>query len=368
MIWSAKMPVAIEHHEREDTAMRLKAKDIAAALGISPATVSLVLNNKPGVKPATRKRVQNYILIEEEKNNSRLRAEYNESKGTVLMLNYIKHGIILKQRENRRDPLLFDDFEYICNKAGYRFDYQEFYEKAGNLEKLLDKCRRSDVKGIYMMAAEMNYSDIYPFGQLKIPVVVGDNLFYEQGMDSFLIDNKEGICRAVDYLVDKGHSYISYLAEKVDIFNFTERREAFVEEMEKRHCGDGSSRIIRLGNQIDEVYEAMNRYLDGGIRKTTAFVLESSVISLGVSKALLERNIRVPREISLIGFDALPKLSIPGINLTLIKGTHTMRHKAAMSHLIRHIEDEEGEMVRVYYKTRLLEGESVFDKNKYIYK
>jgi len=92
------------------------------------------------------------------------------------------------------------------------------------------------------------------------------------------------------------------------------------------------------------------------------------VVSLGVSKALLERNIRVPRDISLIGFDALPNLSIPGINLTLIKGTHTMRHKAAMSHLIRHIENEEGEMVRVYYKTRLLEGESVFDKNKYIYK
>ncbi len=348
--------------------MRLKAKDIAAALGISPATVSLVLNNKPGVKSTTRKRVQNYILMEEEKNNCKLMVEYKESKGTVLMLNYIKHGIILKQRESRRDPLLFDDFEHICNKAGYRFDYQVFYEKSGNLEKLLDKYKKSDVKGIYMMAAEMNYSDIYPFGQLKIPMVVGDNLFYEQGMDSFLIDNREGICRAVDYLVDKGHSHITYLAEKVDIFNFTERREAFVEEMEKRHCSTGSSRIIRLGNQIDEVYESMNQYLNEGLRKTTAFVLESSVISLGVSKALLERNIRVPKEISLIGFDALPKLSIPGINLTLIKGTHTMRHKAAMSHLIRHIQNEEGEMVRVYYKTRLLEGESVIDKTKYIYK
>ena len=125
--------------------MRLKAKDVAAALGISPATVSLALNNKPGVKPSTRKRIQNYILMEEEKNNSRLRAEYTESKGTVLMLNYIKHGIILKQRENKRNPLLFDDFEYICNKAGYRFDYQGFYEKTGSLEKLLDKCRNGSI-------------------------------------------------------------------------------------------------------------------------------------------------------------------------------------------------------------------------------
>lgn len=53
--------------------------------------------------------------------------------------------------------------------------------------------------------------------------------------------------------------------------------------------------------------------------------------------------------------------------LTLIKGTHTRRHLAAIKHLIRRIEDVETEIVRTYYKTRLLEGDSVFDKTKFIY-
>lgn len=52
------------------------------------------------------------------------------------------------------------------------------------------------------MAAEMSKADIYPFLELKIPIVTGDNLFYEEGIDSFLIDNREGIRRGVDYLVD----------------------------------------------------------------------------------------------------------------------------------------------------------------------
>lgn len=347
--------------------MRIKSKDIAAALGISPATVSLVLNDRPGVNPVTRRRVQKYLEQLEKRNSSKIRAESSESRGTVLMLNYMKHGIILKQRKKLSLPLLFDEFEYISNRAGYRFDYQEFYERTGSLEEFLLKCKKSDVKGIYILAAEMKQSDIYPFQQLKIPIVVGDNLFYEQGMDSFLIDNQEGIRRAVDYLVDKGHSHIVYLAENVDIFNFIERRDAFVQEMAKRQCGDSSNRILRLGDTIEEVYESMNHYLDGGLHKITAYVLESSVISLGVSKALLERTIKVPREVSLIGFDALPELSIPGLNLTLIKGTHTKRHTAAIKHLIRHMEEKEDEMVRVYYRTRLLEGDSVFDKTRYIY-
>ncbi len=217
------------------------------------------------------------------------------------------------------------------------------------------------------MAAEMIQSDIYPFLKLNIPIVIGDNLFYELGADSYLVDNREGIRRGVDYLVDKGHSHIVYLAQSVDIFNFSERRKAFIEEMEIRQCGDGTNRMLRLGDTVQTVYEAMNQYLDRGLIKTTAFVLESSVITLGATKAILERNIKIPRELSLIGFDSLPMQSIPGLNLTLIKGTHTKRHLAGMKHLIRRLTELEDETIRVYYRTRLIEGDSVFDKKKYIY-
>lgn len=350
--------------------MRIKSKDIAAVLGISPATVSLVLNDKPGVNPETRRKVQEYLEQLSMRNTYKLRAESAENKGTLLMLNYIKHGIILKRKGNHKSSKLFDNLELLVNQAGFRFHYWEFDDKSGNMKNFLQKCKENQVKGIYILAAEMNSSDIYPFQQLKIPIVVGDNLFYEQGFDSFLIDNEEGIQRGVDYLVDKGHSHIIYLAETINIFNFEKRREAFVQEMARRQCGDNSNRILYLGSTVEEVYESMNHYLSEGLRKTSAYVLESSVISLGVIKALFERNMKVPKDVSLVGFDALPELSIPGLNLTLIKGTHTKRHTAAVKHLIRHMEEKEeaDEIVRVYYRTRLLEGDSVFDKAKYIYK
>lgn len=235
------------------------------------------------------------------------------------------------------------------------------------MENLIAECREKDVKGIYIMAAEMGKSDIYPFLELQIPIVTGDNLFYEEGINSFLIDNREGIRRGVDYLIDKGHSRIVYLAEDIDIFNFLERREAFVLEMAKRECGDASNRIRHLGSNVEEAAFSMGKYLDEGMRGVTAFILESSVISMGVIKALLERNVRIPRDISLLGFDAVAPVELPGFELTLIKGTHTKRHIAAVKHLLRYMEDENEEIMRVYYKTRFSEGETVFDKTKYIY-
>lgn len=355
--------------------MRIKAKEIAKELGISEATVSLAINDRPGVKAETKKRVLDYIRKkEEEARIEDLNQKPTSDRGTVLMLNYIKSGDIMEHsdryhRSTVAEPSPLDrKLAETVAKEGYRFQHWIFREKMQSLDKLFSECREFQVKGIYILAAEMRREDIYPFQRLKIPIVTGDNLFYAEGIDSYLIDNREGIARCVNYLVDKGHSHIVYLAESIDIFNFVERREAFILEMAKRELGDASNRIRYLGKNVEEVCESMRQYLDRGLKSTTAFVLESSVISLGVCKALMERQMRIPRDISLIGFDALPPYSLPGIELTIIKGTHTKRHLARVEHLLRHMKDENEEIVKVYYRTRLLEGNSVFDKTKYIYR
>lgn len=349
--------------------MRIRSKDIANALGLSESTVSLVLNNKPGVKAQTRKKVSRYLEELEQKQHLQPKAESPKNKGTLLMLYYIKHGIIMKRDSSHSNAHFYDSIQSLCNISGYHFLYEEFHEKTMNLEAAFLRWKQHNVKGIYIMAAEMNRSDAYSFTKLNIPIVVGDNLFYDLGMDSFLIDNIEGIRRGVDYLVDRGHSHIVYMAENTEIFNFKERRKAFVTEMQRKECGNSQKRICHLGNSLEEICQNTHNYLDKYNKKTSAMVLESSLVSLGVSKALLERNMHVPKDMSLVGFDSLPELSLLGIDLTLIKGTHTKRHLAAFRHLIEHLvhENEEDEMIRVYYRTRIIEGNSVFDKTKYIY-
>ena len=345
--------------------MRIKAKGIAKELGLSEATVSLALNDRPGVNENTKKRILECVREKQEKLQENFEIQKKIVHGKVMMLNYIKNGIIMK-RSQEQNPII-EKIRETVKREGYTFEYRLFQEQFEEIGNLISECREKDVKGIYIMAAEMGKSDIYPFLELQIPIVTGDNLFYEEGINSFLIDNREGIRRGVDYLVDKGHSRIVYLAEDIDIFNFLERREAFVLEMAKRECGDVSNRIRHLGSNVEEVAFSMGKYLDEGMRGVTALILESSVISMGVIKALLERNVRIPKDISLIGFDAVAPVELPGFELTLIKETHTKRHLAAVKHLMQYMKDENEEIMRVYYRTRLFEGQTVFDKSKYMY-
>lgn len=347
--------------------MRIKSKDIAKELGLSTATVSLAINGKPGVNKETREKIEQYIKEKQLEEYGTMIPREKEKEGIVVMLHYRKHGIIMDRGKVSVEPVLLE-MERVVNQAGYRLAITHYHENYNNLNQIIQEWKAQKIRALYIMGAEMNEGDIYPFVRMGIPIVVGDQNFYEQGIDSYMVDNWEGISRAVDYLVDKGHSYIVYLAENVDIFNFVERREAFVSEMAKRECGDARNRIVHLGNTVDEVYEEILKYMERDKHLTTAFVLESSVISLGVTKALMESRRKIPREISLIGFDSLPEESLLGLELTLIKGTHTRRHLAAIKHLLAHIEDGETEIVRIYYKTRLLEGNTVFDKTKYIYK
>ena len=345
--------------------MRIKAKGIAKELGLSEATVSLALNDRPGVNENTKKRILECVREKQEKLQENFEIQKKIVHGKVMMLNYIKNGIIMK-RSQEQNPII-EKIRETVKREGDTFEYRLFQEQFEEIGNLISECREKDVKGIYIMAAEMGKSDIYPFLELQIPIVAGDNLFYEEGINSFLIDNREGIRRGVDYLVDKGHSRIVYLAEDIDIFNFLERREAFVLEMAKRECGDVSNRIRHLGSNVEEVAFSMGKYLDEGMRGVTALILESSVISMGVIKALLERNVRIPKDISLIGFDAVAPVELPGFELTLIKETHTKRHLAAVKHLMQYMKDENEEIMRVYYRTRLFEGQTVFDKSKYMY-
>lgn len=347
--------------------MKIKSKDIAEALNLSTATVSLALNNKKGVNEETRRRVLELLKHKQKEEYEKTLLEQEYRKGMIVMLNYFKHGIIMNRRKGNDAFSLLNEMELQACKYGYEFVYEDYYEKTSNLDQKMNQWKEKNMRGLYIMGVEMTHSDIYKFSQYGVPIVVGDNNFFNEGIDSFLIDNKEGICRGVDYLVDKGHSRIVYLAENIHIFNFAERREAFLYEMQKRECGDANQHILNLGSNEEEVYKNMVEYLKSGRCKATAFVLESSVVSIGAIKALLELSVRIPKDISLIGFDAIPPDSLLAFQLTLIKGTHTRRHLAAIKHLIRRIEDSETEIVRTYYKTRLLEGDSVFDKTRFIY-
>ena len=70
--------------------MRIKAKEIAQELGLSEATVSLALNNRPGVNANTKKRILECVRAKQEKELKNFETQENSIQGEVMMLNYVK--------------------------------------------------------------------------------------------------------------------------------------------------------------------------------------------------------------------------------------------------------------------------------------
>ena len=108
--------------------MRLKAKEIAKELGVSPATVSLALNDRPGINQETKQRILDYIQEREEEIRQEKEQEHQGSKGSILMLNYVKNGIIMNQkiRQSNNQPTFNGEIEKQVKKAGYQFCFEVF--------------------------------------------------------------------------------------------------------------------------------------------------------------------------------------------------------------------------------------------------
>ena len=142
--------------------MRLKAKEIAKELGVSEATVSLALNDRPGINKETKRRILTYIREREEEIRQKEEQKQQESKGGILMLNYVKNGIIMNQkiRQTNRQQLFNTEIEKLVKKAGYQFYFRIFQEQIQEVDEILKECKKLDIRGIYIMAAEMNKVDI----------------------------------------------------------------------------------------------------------------------------------------------------------------------------------------------------------------
>ncbi len=111
--------------------MRLKSKDIAAALGISPATVSMALNGRQGVNDKTKQKILEYVKQQTDAQAQQMQSEKCSCKGTVMMLVYIKNGRILERHAERMDYT--DQIESAVKQKGFRFYFKIFYEHTGQL-------------------------------------------------------------------------------------------------------------------------------------------------------------------------------------------------------------------------------------------
>ena len=132
------------------------------------------------------------------------------------------------------------------------------------------------------------------------------------------MDNAGAVFEAVEYLRSLGHRKIGFLYNSIPSSNDNARRDAFETAMHQPGLSYSDDLICRVFPTMDGARKSFGEALDRGIALPTAFLANNDSIALGAMRAMQERGIRVPQDISMIGFDGLPFSAMSEPTLTTV--------------------------------------------------
>lgn len=317
--------------------MKIHASDIAKELGLSKATVSLALNNKPGVSSKTRKAIfacRDRLVRETEQ--TRLPSSTHPGRKIVKII------VVSKKLNIVCEPTLglWNEVFFMFGKELERLDYTMSIEYVDmledNIHAIVAGCSVPEVVGVILYATEMDQRDFISFKDIQKPMVVFDNTFGDN-YHSVVIDNSTALQNVVNYLAEKGYRNIQYLAQKKYIYNFLQRRSGFQDGLRKNHLKHTPDSILPVGTSVESVADFMSHYLNAN-PLPEVFIMENYQISLGVIQALNEKRIRVPEDVSLFGVDALPDSAPIECRLRTVTIDHAEKALAAVMVLQKEIE------------------------------
>jgi LacI family transcriptional regulator len=158
------------------------------------------------------------------------------------------------------------------------------------------------VDGVAIMTSEMDDRLIEDFSRRHIPVVFLDTGTAAPGVSCVRIDYSAGIDAAVNHLIELGHKHIAFISGPMRLASARMRYKAFMESTARDHL-DNNPNLIQEGNhRVDGGHDAMQRILASGAR-LTAVLASNDLTAIGAMGAIAEAGLRVPEDISIIGYD-----------------------------------------------------------------
>ena len=190
-----------------------------------------------------------------------------------------------------------------------------------------------------------------------------DTVLEKFGRIDVLINNADSARKATEYLLQKGHRNIGYLAGEFRIKPFRSRFSGYKTALEKAEIGVDEDKIIFLSPTMDQAYLDMKEYLGKYPKKDlpTAFFADNDIIALGAMKAMWECGIRIPEDVSVVGFDDLTYSSISHPPLTTLRVPKQEMGRIAVRRLRDMIRDGDGLHLKTQVCTDFIERNSVRD-------
>lgn len=339
-------------------------KEIASTLGVSTTTVSNVIHGKTReVSPKTVEKVENYLReVHYVPNINARNLAQNRSKiiGVVLMLYAYKDINIFV------DPFvseLIGALEKSISDAGY---FMMLYI-SDDADKVISYISTWNVDGIVMFAIN-DEAGLKVSRHYKKPIVFIDSYVENERKSkdtetpfvNIAINDEEAVYEAIQYLISRGHKKIAFLSRNMmgtDRLRYRGYLRAMEDEGLK--VGDDDA-IVVSKNNFDETEDRYDTLTEKASQYTAVFCCSDTSAVLLIN-ALEKKGIRVPDDVSVIGFDdnADAQLSRPA--LTTIRQDINLKGNTAVESLLSMIDGTVSTYKNIILGTELIERDSVRD-------
>ena len=307
---------------------KIDIRGVAARAGVSIATVSRTMNHVPTVDAALAERVWEAVKELNYLPNTQARALVS-GKSKLL-------GLIVSEITNPFFPELIQEFENVAVRHGYELLIASTNYERKKMEECARRMLERKVDGVAVMTFGIEDFLFERFAADKVPVVFVDAAPERPMSSALAVDYRVGISEGVRHLVGLGHTKIGFITGPLRLRSAQARRTAFVDAMRRAKMGVEKSWIVEGEHTLESGRDAIVKLL-AMKERPTAVMCSNDMTAIGVQHGLFEAGLRVPDDLSLIGFDDihLAEYTIPP--LTTVRMSCKDLAERAVGGLLAHL-------------------------------
>jgi LacI family transcriptional regulator, galactose operon repressor len=277
------------------TSANVTIKDVARLSGVSPMTVSRVINGSEGVRPETRRRVEQAIAELGYVPSRLARGLSRQRTGTL--------AVIVPDVANPFFTMVVRASEEVARRGGYRVILCDTRADLSIERDVVEELIAHRVEGIVIApVSDGSATHLRRLARFRVPCVLVDRTLPEVESDAVVGDSVAGAQRLVEHLIELGHNRIGLIVESDEVSTARDRRRGYEAALAAAAIPLDPDLVVETAVDPAGGADGMRRLLELNERPTAVFTV-NNLVAVGAIEAVRSAGFEVPDDIALVCFD-----------------------------------------------------------------
>ncbi len=275
--------------------MAATLKDVAKLCAVHPSTVSRVIRGKENIpiSPETREKI-----LEAVKN---LNYQPDQTARALRLKKSNVIGLIIPNFSSPYFSSIAKIMELECSKQGYTLIVCDTNEEQEKEIRAVNDLSSRGVDGLIIAPVQECDYHIRELAIKKFPFVLIDRCFDNIETNAVICNDEESAYNAVVHLINLGHKKIGFISGRPNLYPVIKRLSGYKKALQDHDLALQEKYIAGVNPTLEDAFNSAQLLLNLPVAPS-ALIISGSIITLGVLKAIIEKKLAIPKDISIIGF------------------------------------------------------------------